>query len=73
MRQFDVIESRAETTQDFDIPYEGEGSALLVYVDENNVEHKEIIIGYLMPYNEVFVTINSADENGLSIEVEQLK
>ena len=73
MRQFDVIESRAETTQDFDIPYESEGSALLVYVDENNVEHKEIIIGYLMPYNEVFVTINSADENGLSIEVEQLK
>lgn len=55
---------------DIELPSPIEGSALLTYIDNYGIEHDALIIGYLMPYNEVDVSIITADEGGLVIEVE---
>jgi len=53
-----------------DFPVVGEDAVVLTYTDELGIDHNAPVIEYLMGYDEVNVTIISADKDGLIIEMD---
>ena len=69
-KRFPDIGISSDEIMNVKLPFDDiEGAATLTYTDEFGIDHEVVIIGYLMPYNEIDVTIISADENGLIVDL----
>jgi len=69
--EFDSLASGDTIKNVFNLPYLGEGSALLCFMDDDGIAHEELIIGYLMPSNEVHVIVHQADTFGFVVSVKE--
>lgn len=59
-------------TIELKLPYLGEGSAILCFMDNDGIVHQESIVGYLMPSHKVQVIVHQADSYGLVITVREV-
>lgn len=69
-KAFSDIEVSKSEFMVVDFPVVGEDAVVLTYTDELGLDHNASVIGYLMGYDEVNVTIISADKDGLIIEMD---
>lgn len=72
--QIENLKQGEEITSELKVPFKVEGSLVLTFIDENNVEHKASIIGYLMPLgHKANVIINNANSNGFDVTVDTIE
>lgn len=64
-----MIESQDKHEGKYELAYTGEGSASLKYTNSDDEVFTYLLIGYLMPTNEINVEIHDVTEEGLNLVI----